>query len=129
MTDPFAINTMKVTRLLILEKNRKVRSALAARLGSSPHIEVVGTAATADEGMHLLGDREVDVVVLDAKSTGRGNDLTEVIGQLRERHFQVIVLTSYSVERERRSALKSGAQGYLLKDIDSQTLIGMIEGR
>ncbi|MFQ5942489.1 MAG: response regulator transcription factor [Anaerolineales bacterium] len=118
---------METIRLLIVEKNSKVRQALEARLSSSSHIEVVGTARGAAEGIRRYPELKPDVMLLDARTAGRPKDIADVVSELRQQGPGVIVLTSYATEREREAALDSGAARYLLKDIDSAALISEIE--
>ena len=119
--------TVETIRLFIVEKNSKVRQALEARLSSSSRIEVVGTARGAAEGIRLYPELEPDVTLLGARTAGRPKDIADVVSELSRQGPSVIVLTSYSTERERDAALSSGAVKYLLKDIDSAALIGEIE--
>ncbi len=121
------MQTVDTIRLLIVDKNSKVRQALEARLGSSDCIEVIGTARGAAEGVRLYPQLKPDVTLLDAKTAGRPNDVAEVVSDLAQQGSSVIVLTSYAFEAEREAALDSGAVQYLLKDIDSAALIGEIE--
>lgn len=123
----FAQVAVETIRLLIVEKNSKVRQALEARLSSSSHIEVVGTARGAAEGIRRYPELKPDVMLLDARTAGRPKDIADVVSELRQQGPGVIVLTSYATEREREAALDSGAARYLLKDIDSAALISEIE--
>ena len=122
-----AVLIVNTIRLSIVEKNSKVRQALEARLDSSSHIEVVGTARGAAEGVRQYSELKPDVVLLDAKTAGRPRDVSEVVRDLASKGSSVIVLTSYAYEAEREAALDSGASQYLLKDIDSAALIREIE--
>ncbi|MFQ5921780.1 MAG: response regulator transcription factor [Anaerolineales bacterium] len=118
---------MNTIRLFIVEKNSKVRQALEARLSSSSRIEVVGTARAAVECVRLYPELEPDVILLDAKTAGRPEQVAEVVSELAQQGSSIIVLTSYAFEAEREAALDSGAAQYLLKDIDSAALIHEIE--
>jgi len=121
------VPTVDTIRLLIVDKNTKVRQALEARLGSSDWIEVVGTARGSAEGVRLYPQLKPDVTLLDAKTAGRPEEVAEVVRDLAQQGSTVIVLTSYAFEAEREAALDSGAAQYLLKDIDSTALIREIE--
>ncbi len=123
----FALMAVEPIRLFIVEKNSKVRQALEARLSSLSRIEVVGTARAAVEGVRLYPELEPNVILLDAKTAGRPEDVAEVVSELNQQGPSVIVLTSYAVGAERKAALGSGAARYLLKDIDSAALIREIE--
>ncbi len=122
-----AISVMDTIRLFIVDQNSKVRQALEARLSSSSYIEVVGTARDPAEGMRLYLKLKADVILLDAKTAGRPNDVADVVGDFAKQGSSVIVLTSYAFEAEREAALDSGAAQYILKDIDSAALIDEIE--
>lgn len=124
---PIALLDVDTIRLFIVEKNSKVRQALEARLSSSSRIEVVGTARGAAEGVRSYPKLKPDVVLLDAKTAGRPNDVADVVSELAQRGSSIIVLTSYAFEAEREAALDSGAAQYLLKDIDSAALIREIK--
>ncbi len=114
-------------RLFIVDQNSKVRQALEARLSSSSYIDVVGTARDPAEGMRLYLKLKADVILLDAKTAGRPEDIAKAVGGLAKQGSKIIVLTSYAFEAEREAALDSGAAQYLLKDIDSTALIREIE--
>lgn len=122
-----AVLIVNTIRLFIIEKNSKVRQALQARLSSSSHIEVVGTARGAAEGIRSYAELEPDVILLDAKTAGRPKHVADVVSDLTKHGSNVIVLTSYSFDAEREAAMDSGAAQYLLKDIDSEALIRAIE--
>ena len=117
---------MSAVRLLIVDKNYKVRQALMGRFDSSKRIEVVGAAATAEQGVHDGAKIDPDVVLLDAKTAGRPDQLGLVVGGFRELGAQVVILTSYASEAEREAAEQAGAAQYLLKDIGSDLLIRKI---
>jgi len=118
---------MDTIRLLIVDRNSKVRQALEALLNSSCRIEVVGTARDAAEGIRSYSELKPDVTLLDARTAGRPKDVANVVSALAEQGSSIIVLTSYAFEAEREAALDSGAVQYLLKDIDTAALLGGIE--
>ena len=122
-----AISVMDMIRLFIVDQNSKVRQALKARLSSSSHIEVIGTARDPTEGVSRNLQTKPDIILLDAKTAGPPEDVAKAVGDLAGQGSSVIVLTSYAFEAEREAALDSGAAQYLLKDIDSTALIREIE--
>ncbi len=119
--------TVETIRLFIVEKNSKVRQALEARLSSSSHIEVIGTARDPTEVVSSNLQTKPDIILLDAKTAGPPEDVAKAVGDLASQGSSIIVLTSYAFEAEREAALDSGAAQYLLKDIDSTALIREIE--
>ncbi len=118
---------MDTIRLLIVDQNSKVRQALEARLSSPSQIEVVGTARDPAEGVSRNLQAKPDIILLDAKTAGRPEDVAKAVGDLASQGASIIVLTSYAFEAEREAALDSGAAQYLVKDIDSTALIREIE--
>lgn len=120
---------MKRIRVLIVDRNPEVRRALAARLGSSQGIEVLTTARGASEAFPLISALAPEVVLLDSRSLGelpQAHEIVEPVRALRRLGPRIIVLATYSDERERRAFLQAGADRYLLKDIDSASLIAAI---
>jgi len=120
---------MKRVRVLIIDRNPEVRRALAARLDSSPGIEVLTTAAGAREVFPQISALTPQVVLLDSKSLGQtpeASEIGETVRAFRRLGPRIIVLATYSDESERQALLQAGANRYLLKDIDSAALIAAI---
>lgn len=99
-----------------------------ARLGEAPELEVVGTAWTFEQGLGEIRTWRPDVILLELKGRSRyGLDpIGTIFRAMSGLPVGVIVLTSYQDALERAVALQAGAQRYLLKDIDSDLLIGEI---
>ncbi|MEW5986355.1 MAG: response regulator transcription factor [Chloroflexota bacterium] len=120
---------MKKIRLLIVDEHPAVCQALAARLQSTPHLEVVGAANTLREGLRDAQTLRPDVILLELKGQNahRLDPAGDLSGHLVDGRTGLIVLTSYADDLEREAAIRAGAQRYLLKDIDSPRLIAEIE--
>lgn len=119
--------TATKVKLLIIDDRETVRQALEARLSHAPEIELVGSAASSEEGVRTALDVSPDIVLLEIKmADGKGLDTCRRITQANS-SIAVIVLTSYMDEDERQAAFQAGASSYVLKDIDSQRLIRAIE--
>lgn len=110
-------------RVLIIDDHDAVRQALEARLRSTGEVEIVGCTGCWQEGVLLAVEKVPDVVILETKrSDGQG------IAALRRLKaecpgVQAVVLTSYPDPEERQQALQAGASRYLLKEIDSSSLV------
>jgi DNA-binding NarL/FixJ family response regulator len=120
---------MDKIRVMIIDEHIAVRRALAARLSSFAHIDVVATARNIQEGVERARRLLPDVVLLELK--GKDSQQSDPVGEmgkaLEDHQSGVIVLTSYADEDERQSALQAGANRYLLKHIDSASLMAEIE--
>lgn len=120
---------MNKIRVLIVDEHFAVRQALAARLKSIPEIEVVATACGFDEGLTYARSQHPDVVLLELKGVGdqRPQPVAEMRDALSGHPGGIIILTSYADGIERENALQSGANRYLLKQIDTALLVAEIE--
>lgn len=122
--------------ILIVDSHAAVRKALGIRLSVSDSLHVVGTAATLDEAAEMLTELHADVVVVGLR---RRDDRTVYqtamqierllasSAEIGHRTPAIIVLSPFSDEVERQTLLKAGASHYLLKHIDTPTLIEAIE--
>jgi acetoin utilization protein AcuB len=119
---------MNPIRLLVVDEHPAVSLALSTRLGSTPGIEVVGTAPTFAEGVQAARALHPDVVLLELKGKSHQPErVTEIAHALNGSGGGIIVLTSYADEYERELAFQTGVRRYLLKNIDSARLIAEIE--
>jgi len=116
-------------RLVIVDDHSIVRHGLRSILELEPGIHIVGEAGDEQSAMQVLATLQPDIVLLDLSLSG-GN-ATEGIALCRmitSRHptTSVIVLTTFLEERLVLQAIKSGAKGYVLKDVDAVDLIKIV---
>ena len=110
-------------RLLIVDYHERVRRELVAMLRRSPDLEVVGATGDAEEAVRWVAEQRPDVVLIDVKrDDGCGVELCRRLTHNGHEPV-VVVLTSYLGRQEWEEARKAGAQGYLLKQIDSKALV------
>lgn len=113
-------------RVLIVDDHEGVRSELAATLGRSGAVEVVGATACAEEAARWLSERHPEVVLLDVKRRdGAGVDLCRRLSGNGHDHA-VVILTSYLSREEWCEAREAGATDYLFKQIDYKALLAKI---
>jgi DNA-binding NarL/FixJ family response regulator len=100
----------------------RIRDALEAGGWS-----VVGEAATAQDAVALADQHRPDVVLLDIHMPGNGiHAAREITTRLPE--VPVVMLTQSAEEDDLFDSLRAGAVGYLLKDMDTRTLPGALQG-
>ena len=81
------------------------------------------TAASGEEAVQLLRQREFDVAIVDLKLEGMdGLEILKVF-KLMAPEMPVLMLTGHGSEDARNEALKHGADGYLSKPIDFERLL------
>jgi DNA-binding NarL/FixJ family response regulator len=113
-------------RIFIIDEHRSAREILARRLTSRSDIEVVGTAGNGEYGLSKITQLRPDVVLLDPKmKDGNGMDVCRRACSIYS-GLKVTVLTSYVDPEERRTAIDSGVNGYLLKEVDTENLVAWI---
>jgi DNA-binding NarL/FixJ family response regulator len=105
----------QVIRLLIADDHPVVRDGLAAMLGTQPDFEVVATAANGQEAVRLAAELRPDVVLLDLEMPEL--DGVEALARLRAASpaVRALVFTAFDTDERILSAVRAGAQGYLLK--------------
>lgn len=112
----------------IVEEHASVRSALADWLTQSHSLSVAGSSADGSQALQEIENKRPDAVLLEIKrSDGRGLEILHTLVKMKDRP-RIIVLTSYPSDREEESVRRAGADGYALKDIGSQELVGLICG-
>ena len=86
-------------------------------------IQVVGAAADGEEGMALANTHKPDVLLLDLRMPDLGG--LAVLRQMIAQGFDipVVMLTTSADEGDLSESLRSGARGYLLKDMEPDELI------
>lgn len=103
-------------RVLVVDDDALVRSALAMMLDGAEGIAVVAEAADGAEVPAALDRHPVDVVLMDLRMPQvDGVTATERV-RARTDAPQVLVLTTFDTDEEILGALRAGACGYLLKD-------------
>ena len=114
-------------RVLIADDHSVVRQGLRMFLGLDPELEVVGEATNGDEAVHMARQLRPDVVLMDLVMPGmNGIAATEVIrGELPATEVQA--LTSVLEDHLVVGAVRAGAIGYLLKDLQGDELCRAIK--
>ncbi|MBB4904205.1 response regulator [Actinophytocola algeriensis] len=119
------------TRVVIVDDHTIVREGLRSILELEPDITVVGHAASPAEALSTVAATQPDVVLLDLKLDRDGpvTGLT-LCGDLVARHpaASVVVLTTFHDRTLVMEALRRGAKGYVLKDVDVVDLLKIIRG-
>lgn len=114
-------------RIIIVDDHEIVRLGLKSLLDQYPQYEVVSEAKNAKEALAQVETHKPDIVLMDIRLPGKsGIDACEEIKQ-NYPDIKVIMLTSYAEDEMLFSAIKAGASGYVLKQIDSSGLAKSIE--
>jgi DNA-binding NarL/FixJ family response regulator len=118
---------MTKQRILLVDDHEVVRLGLRALLERHPQFEIVAEAATAREALEQVSQYAPDVVVMDIRLPGgSGIEACEEISE-KYPNSKVIMLTSYAEDEMLFSAIRAGASGYVLKQIEGESLVRAIE--
>lgn len=114
-------------RIIIVDDHEIVRLGLRSLLDQYPQYEVVAEASNAKESISMVDSFEPDIVLMDIRLPGRSG--IEACEEIKEKHpeVRVIMLTSYAEDEMLFSAIKAGASGYVLKQIDSEGLVKSLD--
>lgn len=109
-------------RVLIVDDHQVVREGLRNFLELQEGMEVAGEAGDGEEGVALAAELRPDVVLMDLVMPKLGG--VEAMRALRESlpGTRVIVLTSFIDDEHLLPAMRAGAAGYLLKNVQPQEL-------
>lgn len=109
-------------RVILVDDEHLIRSALATMLSLEADLEVLGEASTVAEGTRLAGETSPDVAVVDLQlPDGDGLELCEQIAELSP-DTRCLVLTSHARPGYLKRALAQGVLGFLPKTTSAEQL-------
>lgn len=119
---------MEELRILLADDHVLFRKGLATLLNSRRDMAVVGEAHNGEEAVALARELSPDIVLMDIHMPHcDGLEATQLISQELP-HVQIVMLTVSDDDDHLFEAIKSGAKGYLLKNLQPSQLFDMLEG-
>jgi DNA-binding NarL/FixJ family response regulator len=113
-------------RVLLVDDDALVRAGLRMILSSSEEIEVVGEVADGADAVAAVRTHRPDVVLMDIRMPGMdGITATSALRRLATPPH-VIVLTTFQADEHVLSALRAGADGFLLKDTPPTEIVNAV---
>ncbi len=112
-------------RILVVDDERAMRESLSAWLRKEGY--GVQCAADGTEALAILDKHDIDLMLADVKMPGM--DGLELLERARDRHPHVMVLmiTAYGSIESAVSAMKRGAQDYILKPFDPEQMMLVVQ--
>ncbi len=113
-------------RLMLVDDHAVLRDGLRNIISLVDDIEVVGEAISGDDALLQVEKCKPDMILMDINMPMKNG--VEVTGILKKKypHIKILVLTMHSHEEYFMSAIREGADGYLLKDAPSDQVVEAI---
>lgn len=112
--------------VVIVEDYKLTRVGLKSALNEYDHINVIGEAEDAIEGIKMIEQLQPDVVLMDLGLPGMNGLEATIKVKEKNSSIKIIILTSHERGEEVIAALGAGANAYCLKDITPETLSEVI---
>lgn len=112
--------------ILIVDDHPLFRKGLRTLLATVPEVRVVGEAARGSDAVRLAAQFQPKLVLMDLQMPG-GDGLTAT-RQIAHGHpqIQILVVTMFEDDDSVFAALRAGARGYVLKDMDDDEIVRAI---
>jgi len=113
-------------RVLLCDDQALVRSGFRMILEARPDLEVVGEAEDGLRAVELAAELQPDVILMDVRMPNL--DGVEATRRLTQSGAaaRVIVLTTYDLDEYVYQAIRAGASGFLLKDVEPAQLVDAV---
>jgi two-component system nitrate/nitrite response regulator NarL len=114
-------------RILIIDDHPLFRRGLSQLIALDPGLELVGEASAGDEGIGLARQLDPDLILLDLNM--KGIDGIATLRLMRDKGIEarVVMLTVSDNADDLVAAIRAGADGYLLKDMEPEDLLTSIQ--
>jgi DNA-binding NarL/FixJ family response regulator len=115
-----------MTRVLVADDQPLVRSGFRMILDERPDLELVGEAADGQQAIELAQELEPDVILMDVRMPNL--DGVEATRRLvdADSPARILVLTTFDLDEYVYEAIRAGASGFLLKDVEPSELVDAI---
>ncbi len=118
---------MEPLRILLVDDHILFRKGLASLLASHKELEVVGEAGDGLQAIELAHETMPDLIMMDIGMPGcNGLEATRRIKRDMP-HVKIVMLTVSDDDCDLFAAIRNGAQGYLLKNLEPHQLFEMLE--
>ncbi len=118
---------MNTTRIVIIDDHQLFREGVKRILDYEPSFEVLAEGDDGNEAINLVETYNPDVVIMDINmpQTNGVEATKQLVRQFPK--TKVIILSIHDDENYVTHALKTGASGYLLKEMDADALIEAVK--
>ncbi|MGG4610259.1 two-component system response regulator NarL [Providencia sp. Me31A] len=109
--------------ILLIDDHPMLRNGVKQLISLEPSLKVIGEAGDGKLGIKIAEEQDPDLILLDLNMPGMNG--FETLDELRKRELsgRIILFTVSNYSDDLVNALKRGADGYLLKDMEPEELI------
>ena len=115
-------------RVLLVDDQALIRSGIRALLEAEDDIEVIAEAADGQQGVALAREHQPDIALIDVQMPVLdGIEATrQIVADGRLTRVRVVILTNYGLDEYVFAALRAGAAGFLVKDVQPEDFLHAI---
>ena len=112
-----------VDSVIVIDDHPLFRKGVADLIAMEPSLRLVGEATNGEAGIRLAQETDPDLILLDLNM--KGMDGLETLRRLRAADVdaRIVMLTVSDSEEDVVAALRAGADGYLLKDMEPEDIL------
>ena len=120
------MNTPTTTSVIIIDDHPLFRKGVSQLIALNDQLHLIGEASSGEEGLELARALEPDLILLDLNMKGMSG--IETLRALRDADLaaRILILTVSDAADDLVSAIRAGADGYLLKDMEPEELLARI---
>ena len=120
------MNTPTTTSVIIIDDHPLFRKGVSQLIALNDQLHLIGEASSGEEGLELARALEPDLILLDLNMPGMSG--IETLRALRDADLaaRILILTVSDAADDLVSAIRAGADGYLLKDMEPEELLARI---
>jgi two-component system nitrate/nitrite response regulator NarL len=114
-------------RILIIDDHPLFRKGVSQLIAMAPHLQLVGEASSGEQGVAKARELDPDLILLDLHMKGMNG--IDTLKAIRDAGLdcRVVILTVSDHADDLVAAIRSGADGYLLKDMEPEDLLAAID--
>jgi two-component system nitrate/nitrite response regulator NarL len=117
------MSTATDTSVIVIDDHPLFRKGVADLIGMEPSLSLAGEAADGESGLRLALESEPDLILLDLNMKGMDGIATLQRLRAADVEARIVMLTVSDSEEDVVAALRAGADGYLLKDMEPEEIL------
>ena len=120
------MNTPTTTSVIIIDDHPLFRKGVSQLIALNDQLHLIGEASSGEEGLELFRVLEPHLILLDLNMKGMSG--IETLRALRDADLaaRILILTVSDAADDLVAAIRAGADGYLLKDMEPEELLARI---